>query len=121
MTHYSRAGAEQLIADATRIIDEVLGYAGQLDCLRREGDEQGSEAALLHARLDQSLAWFTDRSVRLDGLEPLALSFPCRLIVDDEPFDGWLSWQHGEATIGWFYGLTEAFVFRRPLPPNAVV
>ncbi|MEX2533001.1 MAG: DUF2203 family protein [Nitriliruptoraceae bacterium] len=121
MTQYSRAGAEQLITDANKIIEDVLSYACQLDCLRREGDEQGSQAALLHARLDQSLAWFTDRCVRLDGLEPLALSFPCRLIVDDEPFDVWLSWQHGEATIGWFYGLTEAFALRRRLPPNALV
>jgi len=121
VTRYSRSAAEQLITDANRIIEDVLDYALTLECLRLDSDEHGSEAALLHARIDQSLAWFTDRFVRIDRLEPLALAFPARLIINDEAFDVWLSWQHGEAIMGWFYGLTEDFSVRRRLPPDAHV
>lgn len=121
MTRYSRSEAEQLINDAHAVIDDLLGFAHTLKHLRDANDSHGSEAAWVHARVDQSLAWFTDRFVHLDVLEPLALAFPARLIVNDEAFDVWLSWQQGEACIDWFYDASETFLVRRQLPLNAHV
>lgn len=121
MTRYSRSDAEQLIGDAQGVIEQVKVSARMLETLRREQDAYGSQAAMVHARIDEHLTWFTDRMVRLDRLEPVALAFPGRLMLDDDAVDVWLSWQQGEDGIGWFYGLNETFVVRRSLPAGALV
>ncbi len=121
MTRYSRAAAEQLIIDAQPVIDTLLDYAGALQQVKDVGDEHGAEAALLHARIDHTLAWFTDRQVRIDGLEPLALAFPSRLVHEMAAFDVWLSWQANDARIGWYYDLDDDVSKRRAIPADVSV
>lgn len=121
MTRYSRAAAEQLIVGAQPVIDLLLGYAGALQQVKDAGDEYGAEAALLHARIDDTLAWFTDRQVRIDRLEPLALAFPSRLVHEMAAFDVWLSWQANDARIGWYYDLDDDVSKRRAIPADVSV
>ena len=121
MTRYSRVGAEQLISDAQPVIAALLASAAELHRLRDANDEHGSEAALVHARLDHSLAWFTQRQIRLDSLTPLTLALPARLMLNDKAVDVWLSWRSGEASIGWFYADTKDVSARSQLPAGALM
>lgn len=121
MTRYSRVDAEQLISDATATIAALAQAAKRLHELREVHGESGSEAAWLHAQIDGRLAWFEQRSVRLDRIDPVALAFPARLILNDDACDVWLSWQPPEATIGWFYPLDSHLAARQPIPESAVV
>jgi len=121
VTRYSRESAEQLILAAQPVIAELLDLAATLADLQARDEMYGSEAAFTHVRLDATLAWFSDRHVRLDALDPVALALPARLVDGDEVCDVWLSWQDGEPRIGWYYPTHGDVTQRRWLSPDISV
>lgn len=116
MTRYSRDDAKQLIRDAARELEAVKTVAHALHELAQLRQDTGSEAARLHAELDRHLAWFTSRHLRIDGLDPVSVAVPSRLVHNGTAFDVWLSWRDGDDTVRFYYLPDETVAARMPLP-----
>ena len=116
VTRYSRDDAKELIRDAASVIEAVKAVAYALNELAQLRQDTSSEAARLHAELDRHLAWFTARHLRIDGLDPVSVAVPSRLVRDDSALDVWLSWRDGDDTLDFYYLPDETVDARMPLP-----
>lgn len=121
MTRYSRADAEQVIRDAADTMAQLMATARQLRELADQRQDTGSEAARQHAELDRLFAWCAARQLRIDGLDPVRLALPGRLVTHDGAVDVWLSWQAGDDRVAWFYPADADVTVRAPIPPDVTV
>lgn len=116
MTRYSREEAKELIVDAADHIEAVKAVGRALNALAQAKQDMTGEAARLHAELDWHLAWFTARHLRIDGLDPVSVAVPSRLVMNDTGYDVWLSWRDGDDTLGFYYLPDATAQARMPLP-----
>ncbi|GLZ05880.1 hypothetical protein Acsp03_33460 [Actinomadura sp. NBRC 104412] len=121
-------GAERefTVEEARAMIPEVREHAAEIVRLRadlaeltldlrvRGTSERGGipEVKATEARLDEEIAWFTERGIEVKGLTPFLIDFPS--VLDGRSVR--LCWLEGDTELAWYHRTDLGFAGRRPLP-----
>ncbi len=105
--------AKQRLAEASRVLTDLRRVLQHL----RDGQAMvtSSDAATLETTFDQTMAWFTQRSIQVKGLDPALLDFPARAIRDGREIDVLLCWRDDEDAIAYYHPLASGYRGREPI------
>jgi hypothetical protein len=122
MSHlFDLAEAQALLPEARRRSADAAAVLERLeqlmDQLRLGTAPPGvvDEAAALEAAVDDALAWFEAKGVRVRSLSPPLLDFPARALRDGQELDVLLCWRGDEEAIAYYHPATTGYRTREPV------